>query len=254
MAFRRFKRRRPRVAWFPVFGNSLVAEGAFPSMGYFDDETQLGIVTDTPKLDAYPLTFDQSLSEAAQQSLGLGSATIQDHVSGQAYRLRRVVGSLVIAVGPRAGEAVPAPVPFGVAYQITAGLIVAKCDDTGALLGAPNPLKQDHASYPWIWRRSWILADTTEVGGGTGTVQGAYAGLPKSTADYGSAATNHCIDQKTARIVSNEERLFLMVGSRTIVNSHRSLPNIQSRIHLHFDYRILGSLRSTQGNRNNASR
>lgn len=253
---RRFRRRKPRVAWLPVFGNGLAPEGASPAMGYFETDIVRVPANGSWSLDAYPLTFDQSQDEEIQQSLGTINNTLHDFVSGQEYRLRRVIGSLFLSPGYPGGQSSnPGHVML---YDVAAGLIVARTTEAGALSGAPNPLRQDHATFPWIWRRRWMFRDPAyNVPNGTTGIQWfATSTSTPGGATYGNigfqGTAGPYFDQKTARVIKQEERLYMMLACRSLISV---APGTQEGwIGVNFDYRLLGSLRQNIGNRRHASR
>jgi len=252
MAYRRgFKRRRPRVVWLPVFGNSIAPENAYQTNGY--DEQQIEITTDgIPSLDYFPLTWDADTSEEQIAALGFGGYTLQDIVSGNAYRLRRIVGSLQLAWGtPRNGAETPIS-----AVKVGAGLIVLRTTDgTGTPTGLASPLKQDHATFPWIWHRTWILGKGTGINNTQATpgIEVGWYVNPVSNV-YFARGRNDEIDQKTARTISNNERLFLAVSAHRIGINTNIAGQGSAVLAVNFHYRLLGSLKMQQGNRNNSSR
>jgi len=252
---RRFggRRRKPRVVWFPTFGNSLAAEGVSPSQGYHETDEISVEWNFTHTLDAFPLTWDESTSEQNDQQQGFGDArSLQDYVSGKEYRLRRVLGRLFLGCGPKPGASQANPRVAIV--ELAAGLIVGKTDDTGALISSPNPLRQDHATYPWIWHRKWLLRNGSTNQSGTQTTGAQYTFLPGHNALYTSYDQGPYFDQKTARVIKQEERLFMMLATRMIVQADPA-GTAECFISVDFDYRLLGSLRAGGvGNRRNASR
>jgi len=255
MAFRR-RRRRPRVAWFPVFGNGIAAEGSNPAMGYWE-QSQIQIPDDGSfSLDYFPLTFDEDTDEQTASGLAISAGTLRDIVEGQEWRLRRIVGTLYLGPGRFPGQEQGLPKSYFV--DVAAGFIVARTNPVGGgITTTANPMLQAHAEYPWIWRRRWILRDATW--GQAGLTQGtqfwdlsAAGGIPVSNINL-PHHTGPYIDQKTARVIKHNERLILIIATRTLVKEPTG--TVSSYLGVHFDYRLLGSMKGTVvGNRHNTSR
>lgn len=74
---------------------------------------------------------------------------------------------------------------------------------------------------------------------------------PESNMEMGSVADGPHVDQKTARIVSSEERLFLTVSATVLTGSGGELV---TSAFVNTDLRVLASMRTSSGNRGNASR
>jgi len=250
----RFKRRRPRVVWLPVVGNE-VADIPEEEHLVNGPEGVLTIPHDGSIIfDQTPLTFDYS--DAPSVETGTFERSLQDLTSGNNYRLRRLVGKFHAKNIPQSNANTNFP-----DIELTAGFIVNRTDDSGNALTTFTsgidacPSAQDAAQDPWIWRRKWILG--TEFGpyiDSTGLSAFALArstAYPASTAKYGSVADGPHIDQKTARVISNQERLFFWVSARVRETNVSAENNL---IQWNLDIRLLASLRMNQGNRRNASR
>lgn len=253
MARGRRWRRKPRVAWFPVFGNGLAPEGASPTIGYWEQDIIEIESNGSWSLDAFPLTYDSDVDEEAEQAQGIDPGTLRDLVEGQEYRLRRVVGHLFLSVGRYPGQTAGSSTT--ILADVAAGLIVARTNESGALISSPNPLRQDHANYPWIWRRKWILWNPEYASGttqGTQFYDGHYTGAPNSNVQLVGNSGPY-IDQKTARVVKHDQRLYMMIATRALIpNTGGTVPTF---LGVNFDYRLLGSMKGTVvGNRGNAVR
>lgn len=231
--------RRPRVVWLPntlefavgpdanqsTYG-TVIHDLVAPIAGDAVVSTH-ALVNDAP---ADPLLLTNTLADIEQSS----------------YRLRRIVGK--IWVGCRQSVAGP----FGPTTVIaTAGFIVLRVDANGApLAGTPQPYGPniiDTDDSPWIWRRSWIVADRAS------DVSGAFlSGVLGSTNAYiGGVADGPHVDAKTARIVGHDERLFLVLSSTALIAGSEG---IITQLRWVWDPRVLVSMRTTSGNRRNASR
>jgi len=243
------RRTKPRVVWLP----NTEANG----FGTTDTIYNAGTITipapaqsgDSGSIE-FPIVTDGIQSDPLQPTSSL--ADIED--SG--YRLRRIVGKIYCFHSQSVG------IPTGPSFTfVTAGLIVRRVDPTtGASLAAiasavqPFPLIAPgfttNQMDPWIWRRTWLLGDRGDVQGITATQD---AGPPRNYADAypGGIAEGPHVDQKTARIVGPEERLFLDVSATVFAQNNGAT---QATIGVAFELRVLASMRTSVGNRRNASR
>lgn len=208
---------------------------------------------DAIRVDSFAVTFDATQSAELEQAQPSNS-TLRDLVSGNEYRLRRIVGKYFATWlrNPEGTEANSPPL-----IDVAAGFIVCRTDDDGVPttdFEQVNPLVQDSAEDPWIWRRRWFLR--TIVPPGTTNEFQAGATFPGSTAGYGSVADGPHIDQKTARRIARQERLFFVQAARVYdIGGSVTEFTLPGSVCTYLDYRILGSLISgSKGNRRNASR
>lgn len=260
------RRRKPRVVWLPQTNANSIGGGTEENTTVFQLKSitvPATSVTGASVTDEIPLVLD------AQVSFADTGASLSD-IENSGYRLRRIVGKIwaqVAQTDPGGDEANLSKGPVSVI--VTAGLIVRRTrTSTGASLAAAlgqiSPATIENTGDPWIWRRSWILgnnfingnyADLTEGGSTFARVtQDPYPPNNWITGWGGNADGPH-VDQKTARIVSSEERLFLSL-STTVLQESGNPPSDNVGITTAFitDLRVLGSLRTTSGNRRNASR
>lgn len=231
------RRNKPRVVWLPPTNNFSVTGGrscwhivsaniTLPSVGNVD-AIEVPIVQDG--LNSSPLDPASSLAD----------------IENSGYRLRRIVGKLYVFIAQTAGAAQT--------FGVTAGLIVRRTNqNTGGSLAASQPTIDpvdpadiDNSMDPWIWRRSWLLANN-----GLSPLTG-FADIPSQNfgAQYPGPLEGPHIDQKTARIVGPEERLFLDVSSTLITGDATDTSLV-----LIYEMRVLASMRTSVGNRRNASR
>jgi len=217
--------------------------------------------------DVQPVTFDYS--DSASQEEGVDFRSLQDLAQGNAYRLRRIVGKFHAAanINNNAETVIPT-------VDLAAGFMVCRTDDDGNILVEQagisgdvtrGPLAQDGAEDPWIWRRRWLLStvpsgyvfndpNVANIAGDLfayNTALGFQGQFPQTTAGYGSVQDGPHIDQKTARVISSNERLFFWVQGRL---SNPSDNTNTADINWQLDMRLLASLRQNVGNRRNASR
>lgn len=250
------RRTRPKVVWLPnTEANGFGTTDTIYNAGVFD--TGGGASGDSGSIE-FPIVTDGIQSDPLQPTSSL--ADIED--SG--YRLRRIVGKIYVFHGQSAGAA---SFTF-----VTAGLIIRRVDPTtGASLAAtasavqPFPLIAPgfttNQGDPWIWRRTWLLGTRNLVApatalAGLGTQGGEQidSAPPRNFGDAypGGIAEGPHVDQKTARIVGPEERLFLDVSATVFAEGPTGV--VPSAIGVAFELRVLASMRTSVGNRRNASR
>lgn len=229
-------RRKPRVVWLPpTNANSF---GGLNTNG-----VQIFAVNTTgvaPKATGeIPLVIDS-------QDDPLDPATSLADVENSGYRLRRVVGKIwVECQGSDENTAA-----FGV---VTAGLIVRRSEPaTGTSYAVATSNEnlistQEIGNYgdPWVWRRSWVLFNPAQA------LNGSLEDNCTNWAHGPSAVDGPHVDQKTARIVGPEERLFLDVTVHQNTADQGEIPLVWTVM---CDLRVLASMRTSSGNRRNASR
>lgn len=246
------RRRSPRVVWLPqdtfasvdgaALGQSTIMRAtlALPSSG-----TAGG--SDTA---VFPVVRDTSPNP-------LGAANTLADIELSGYRLRRLVGK-IWCFADQASD------PTGTsAIVCTAGFIVLRTlDQTGLPL---NTVTADYQTAsilntqdPWIWRRSWFLRNLGAAAAANfavpfTTVAGVPFGNDVDNTTIGGNADGAHIDQKTARVIGPEERLFLVltVTGVDLPQDAQAGPLLVDWV---WDLRVLASMRSSVGNRRNASR
>lgn len=251
--------RKPRVVWLPqTNANSLdTAQSSYQAttLAVANGTGTTGVVEIPMVLDAQQGIFDPNSSLADIESSG--------------YRLRRIVGKIWCICGQSNFENLTNTPINAIA---TCGIIVRRADTlTGQSLATlADPTGQqvhpgiiDNTGDPWVWRRSWFLGNNTALanrydfglGAGLFPSYGIIDKFPQANWEYGSVADGPHIDQKTARVVGPEERLFLtwsvMIVTETTIADPAPVP---LNFALFTDFRILGSLRTSSGNRGNSSR
>lgn len=265
----RFKRRRPRVVWLPVYGRDFF-EGTEGGDNFGNGiGGDLAVAPDGAIYTEFqPCTFDYSNPSSYEE--GVDFRSLHDLTSGNSYRLRRLVGKFHAGV---VYDVTEGNFSYAPTVDLAAGFIINKTDPSGnplvsGAIGSSDqtvfgPLAEDGAEDPWIWRRRWILSSigpnnitmapsgTAQGWGSTfGTTKGQ-ALFPNTTAGYGSVADGPHIDQKTARVIGPQERLFFWVQARVVApDGSMYTPHVLYQT----DLRILASLRFQQGNKRNASR
>lgn len=238
----RIRRRRPKVVWLPddlqnrIGQTGTAINGGVTSLGGFIVDTfgPLGTVNTA----IVPVVRDEP------QPAAFFAASLSD-LENSSYRLRRIVGKIWWAWEQGAG--VGTQPAHGI---VTTGFIVLKCKPDGSPIGNPpdyNPGILNNTMDPWIWRRSWWLGNFE-----LSVITGLNYAPPEANYLAGSVLDGPHIDQKTARIVGPEERLF-MVSSIVCTDIHADGLN-PTQVQCNYDLRVLASMRNSQGNRGNSSR
>lgn len=241
------RRRKPGVMWLPNIGQGVAADTSFISASN-DVGPVAGAAGDNTTINA--LTVDYP-ADAVRQAAEL--TNLADY-QGSGYRLRRIVGKFFCGIDQDIGDGQATTYPE--AALVTAGLIILRVDgNSGAPLNAVpseySTLGLNNVQDPWIWRRTWILSNFQGFDGGGGA-HTAWSYYPITNAEYGSVKDGPHVDQKTARRVSDEERLFLIVSTQVPTNGLTA--NTAGQVRWSFEYRILASPLRVMGNRRNASR
>lgn len=252
------RRRKARVVWLPLDINNRLGSAPAAATNTITDSSHFIISLSGPPLGDPPLTQEIPLvMDAGGSSVGgqvqgvvLPERTLAD-IEDSGYRLRRIVGKLFFGIGQDTTR-----INGDTATQvITAGVIVRRVQPGGNSLAAAagtangellSTATLDNIVDPWIWRRSWILSNLADPVNTDGTI------FPlTSNVLCGSALDGPHIDQKTARVIGPEERLFLSITCQGIDGNSQTEPLLVICVG---DLRILGSMRTTVGNRRNASR
>lgn len=244
--------RRPKVVWLPNsnterLGVSGVATSGIQS-GFFETAVVVGpgAVRGLMFHSIIPVVKDDD-------QVLTGPVTLAD-IESSGYRLRRIVGKIFVECDQDANQSITGETRN---IAVTCGFIVLKVvRETGAPINANqtdySPATLDGIGDPWIWQRTWCVgrqkpADAPGIDG--------FSQFPQNNVfQYGGGVLDgpH-IDAKTARVISAEERLFLVVTATALDGDAGSVaepPVIIVTGHL----RCLASMRTNSGNRRNASR
>lgn len=237
------RRKSPRVVWLPQTNANSFSPANTSAYQEFAVDLPAASVRGDFAVGEIPLTIDS-------QEDPLDPSTTLSDIYNSGYRLRRIVGKIWIEY-PTSNEDVDIP-GFLV---VTAGIIIRRADEVSGqsyafATGAANLLSPsliENAGDPWIWRRSWLLHRRADqlTGGGLATPTCNYFG------NAGGNADGPHVDQKTARIVGPEERTFLDVSITTPTTTMAAAPYGVTVV---TDLRLLASLKTSTGNRRNASR
>lgn len=247
------RRRRFKGTWLPTLGSELGGDVYSAGLDFSITPPSSG----RPAVVIAPLTFDVPQEPADLSSLDHG---LSEFV-GNEYALRRIVGKFHAAVN--SAFVGPDPSEFPAAYLVTCGFFVARASDiqdnvdtpiggTATFIRDYSPDQQNTIREPWIWRRSWVLADkaiavVNEKAGTTaaGSPWALASAYPGSTGAYGSVADGPHIDAKTRRRVGNDDRLFVAVDAKIYPPADDVFATPQT-VRVHLDYRLFGALRKAR--------
>lgn len=241
------RKNKPRVVWLPDTNISSVDQGQAnrSAINFFAFTNSTGVQGGFSS-DEFPVVQDGSQSSPLDPTASLSD------IENSGYRLRRIVGEIYI-------DAVQDSIQNFSLFQVTAAFIIRRVDpDTGlsivsssaAAQNSMNPDDIDSNMDPWIWRRSWRMSNDGPVqNDNTDFFREPHNNYGRYTA--GGLFTGPHVDQKTARIVGPEERLFLNVSATHMLNPGASNP---TTFLVATSLRVLASMRTSIGNRRNASR
>lgn len=245
--------RKPRVVWLPpdpfnslgTDPNTAIANVNASSIRHIEIHLLGPAGTGTSFGAAVPIVGDGGNAE--NTIIGLPSPsgpqyavqTLSD-MFNSGYRLRRICGHIFARMPQRpVGQG-------GVAGDVflTASFQVMRVDSNGNPVDveAANPTTYVNQDNPWIWRRTWCLSNFANpfiIQGGAVSNLGL------------SVREGTFIDQKTARVVGPDERLFLCLSATMTSGNDATLDDF---IVVDLDIRVLASLKTNLGNRRNASR
>jgi len=233
------RRTKPRVAWLPHTDTAaIINPDNNRGTNVIDFEIDVssavpfgGIVT-----AAVPVVIDDKQDP-------LNATTTLADIEDSGYRLRRIVGKCFVGVSQQAAQ------DPGL-YLIAAAFIILRVSEQNgsvplaANLDNYNLFDTRNDDSPWIWRREWILQNALR----TTKVNKDY---PLTNAEYGSGPDGPHIDQKTARVVMSDERLFFVASVMPLAGGDEQ---IDGHVGFILTTRVLASMRTTLGNRRNASR
>lgn len=227
------RKTKPRVVWLPPDQSLAIASD--PDSGYSSAIVSVSAAVPSAVTEM-PLVIDSQQFPA--------TSSLSD-VENSGYRLRRIVGKIFII-----GDAFDDETTIE-AVLVKAAIIVRRTASDGSTslaIGATpndaaNPSKAENWPDPWIWQRTWIL--------GNPNIPPLGPQLPTSNVFLTTEAGPH-VDQKTARIIGPEERLFLDVSATALFFS--GVAELTQDIQIVTDLRVLGTMKNNAGNRRNASR
>jgi len=250
------RRTKPRVVWLPQtnrnsFGNN---DTVFQSVvGNVSNSTGDKSQFEIPLVLDSPPQFIGSSTDPTTFSLA--------DIESSGYRLRRIVGKVWCQIFSDSGSWLRADTgPEQVI--VTAGIMVRRANNVSgdsyaveSTADAVDPQRIENAGDPWVWRRSWLLsARVNQVATSQFTDLLEEGSINNWSNGYGSGvADGPHVDQKTARIVGAEDRLFLDITCSTLLEGLGGAEQTR-QWQCVTDLRVLGSLKQSVGNRRNSSR
>jgi len=247
------RRSKPRVVWLPQTNANSIGDGTTVIQGFV---LAASGPTGSRDQSEIPLVADVQISP-----LDPGVISLAD-IESSGYRLRRIVGKVWV-IASQSDLQIDTPLTT----IVTVGIMVRRADTaTGASLAnladptgdTFNPQIIDNTGDPWVWRRSWFLGNNNALTNLTVDPLQALTvfvnDFPTTNMQYGSVADGPHIDQKTARIVGPEERLFLDASVTVVNEASNAAADTPLTFGIFTDLRVLGSLRTSSDNRRNANR
>lgn len=241
------RRRRPRVVWLPN-----ARQNRFNVAGDSTDSQDSSIfdfILDVPNDGTIVTGIIGVVSDQPASLAFAGTLTSLSDLESSGYRLRRLVGKIFVNVAQDDLQ----NTTTWTDVLVTAGFIILRVQQDGVptagVAGFGTYATNILASVgdPWIWRRTWQLGNNAaRLAQAENT-----AFQPESNTTLGSALDGPHLDQKTARVIGPEERLFFVVSAQGNRNGQLTVTN---RIVIRGDVRVLASMRTSSGNRKNASR
>lgn len=232
------RRTKPRVAWLPKTSASTIAFSD-PHTAGFSNVIEIiigatGVAAGNSVTGFAPVVID--VAQDAQTA-----TTSLSDIQNSGYRLRRIVGKCFVSSAQQATN--------GPAVNLcAAAFIILRVDPLGVPLNVNlegyDLFEIENDDSPWIWRREWILQNQDGLA--------TNIDFPKTNVEYGSAADGPHIDQKTARVVMSDERLFFVASVMNLTGG--TAAQDETNIFFHVTPRVLASMKTTLGNRRNASR
>jgi len=232
------KRTKPRVVWLPPTDVN-------PINGQAPDSGLKAFIVEVTNVSPNGIAVGEIPLVIDSQDDPLDPATSLADIESSGYRLRRIVGKIFVLCLPSDESQI-------LAVVVTAGLIIRRSNPVDGKSYASltldpelsHPAQIPNYGDPWIWRRSWLLGNTDG---------GLTVPLPPDNLFFSALDGPH-VDQKTARIVGPEERLFLNVGITIAETTSPGVGEIPQKVKIFTDLRVLASMRTSSGNRRNASR
>lgn len=247
--FRRF-RRKNQGTWFPIIGSSWTDEGdTYNDVSFTLDTGQVGVDRAFGASQIVtPLTRDYTQQNIPSSLALIEQPTLRDFTEGQDYILKRIVGNCVCIVqsnqNPISGYGRASWWKYA---KITAGFFVARAADDDQTLPDLSlldvePSISNNSQNPWIWRRSWILANPAN----SETVAAGVISEDELSTNRDMAGENvgPYVDAKSKRRVRREQRLWFVLsaigwdGTRGSVGGGSTQPNVVCNL----DVRIFGKM------------
>lgn len=239
--FPRFSRKRrfrkQRAIWIPVLGTEILgSEEVYHSAAFSGAQDR--VETDRssgPVTSFFPIVPDFT---AGSESSGDRGTSLHDRAQGNNWMLHSIVGSLHLNCDDSLAAGAWKYV------EVAAGFFVARSeqgDDASPDLFTEeiDPLNADNMSDPWIWQRSWILANPSS----TAVLRDDF---PISNVPYsGGDDRGTAVMTKSRRHIRREHRLWFTISSMgwdgEAIGSQAAQID-QPRVQYRLDVRIAGRI------------
>lgn len=235
------RRRRAKYLWFPILG-TINDNADPPELGelspFFISHAVGAPSLELNNVDIIPLTLDNPVNE----QLAAAGETLGTAIGGRDWFCRRIVGQCFVSLATVVGQVQSS-------VLVTCGIFVARADPSGINpIGnniavereqTYNPLSVRTISEPWLWRRSWHLGNVNS----TVVDVNPARNFPAANSGYGDVRSGPHVDAKTARRISEDDRLWFAVSSIGTGGNANTGTNVQ----VVADFRILGQLRRSKG-------
>lgn len=252
----RFRRRKSRGTWFPMLGGTVQNGEGEPF--YITSESMVLTLSETtlePVAGVIPVTYDEPQEPGEQSSDTHG---IADFI-GNEYIVSRILGQCFIERTLNYQDN-PVGQTDWPGIIVTAAFFVARAEDGQTEFSDNVPVGWDapdawrnyspqHAKnirQPWMWRRSWILGSGSssplpEVAAPFGPSN--FSTFPVNNVMYGNMS-DHRVDIKSKRRIHQDERLWFIVGARTLATA--LIATVPTEVHVNLDIRAFGQLRKAR--------
>lgn len=231
------RKRQNRSTWFPILGTDTFNTGAFSS---YDTRDLTVHANYAPSVIAVPIIPD--FSADPNDSTDTQGYTLRDFVEGSACIIERIVGKIVWGI-----QQIPPPSEqstVAVAIACTAFAVLPTQNDDPGTPELPNiseydPLLAENMDKPYLWRRTWVLANNAAVPIDPGVQAGQFS-HPASNEFFASRDDGPHIDTKgTRRRVMRNERIWMIHSVMSLTGGD---PEASGESQVVADVRVLGRL------------
>lgn len=217
--FRRFRRKGNNGTWFPTNGTVWTSEGNT----YYDaSRSDTGAAVGLSKsfganYEVFAVTQDYTPNPGAAGGFALEQQpSLRDYVEGNDYILKSIVGSCTVFTEEPFDSAFNwSPTASWAYVKAAAGFFVAKASDDDPQIPdlsalEIDPMQGQNIQDPWIWRRTWILANPFNISTFGATGQFEVFDDMANNRKYGDL-TGPSIHTKSRRRIRREERLWFVM-------------------------------------------
>lgn len=208
------RRRRQRNTWFPILAGAAAGAQQLPDASF--DEYYFSPPLDrTSQVTAIPWIPDTSYDASDLQD----GASLRDYVEGNTCVIERIVGKASWSFGQVVPDGDP-PERYVQQVVCCTAIAILPVENLPSGQGGPevpqqeyDPLAAANANKPWMWRRTWVLANN----GAQSSVQTTLFTSPGSNEFFASRDDGPHIDTKgTRRAIRRGERLFVIHAVRAL--------------------------------------